>query len=110
METAEATLRAVYPDARNPRAFTKELLEEGFAPHAVPKVWVSDPAPTIFIDTTDVFEQKLAALRSHASQVAKRDADFDIEKLLREWATRIAAMADMDEGRIAEGFRVLDTA
>ena len=29
METAEATFRAVYPDARNPRAFTSELLGHG---------------------------------------------------------------------------------
>ena len=34
MATGEATLRAVYPDARNPHAFP-ELVREGFEPHTV---------------------------------------------------------------------------
>ncbi|MGI9605172.1 MAG: PIG-L deacetylase family protein [Acidimicrobiales bacterium] len=108
-ETAEATLRAVYPDARNPRAFTTELLDKGFAPHTVEQVWVGQSDPDLFIDTTDVFDKKLAALRSHASQVAKRDAEFDLEKLLREWGERLARNGDMPDGRIAEAFRAVDT-
>lgn len=120
LETAEATLRSVYPDARNPRAFTEELLDQGYAPHTVPHVWISHLEPNLFVDTTDVFAQKLRALRSHDSQVAKRDAEFDLEKLMREWGLRIAASAaergvthfdvDVNPGRLAEGFRVLNTA
>ena len=109
METAEATLRAVYPDARNPRAFTVELLDQGYAPHAVREVWVGQSDPTLFIDTTDVFDKKIAALRSHASQVAKRDEEFNLEKLLRDWGSRVASMGNMPEGRLAEGYRVVDT-
>ncbi len=37
LATGEATLCAVYPDARNPHAFP-ELLEEGLAPHVVSRV------------------------------------------------------------------------
>jgi LmbE family N-acetylglucosaminyl deacetylase len=110
IETAEATMRAVYPDARNPRAFTSELLDQGYEPHTVPQMWIGLTEPDLFIDTTDVFDKKLAALRSHASQVSKRDAEFDLEKLLREWGERLASQGGMPEGRLAEAFRVVDTA
>lgn len=123
-ETAEATLRAVYPDARNPRAFTTELLDEGFAPHAVKSVWVSQIEPDLFVDITDCFDQKMRALRKHASQVAKRDADTDMEGMMRQWGERIAAVAaktgvdhfdsNGESGapgnRLCEGYRILDTA
>lgn len=124
IETGEATLRAVYPDARNPRAFTKELLDEGYAPHTVKNVWVGQIEPTLFIDITDVFDQKMRALRRHASQVAKRDADTDMEGMMRQWGERIAGVgashgvehfaANGEPGtpgnRLAEGYRILDTA
>ena len=108
--TAEATMRAVYPDARNPRSFTAELLEQGFQPHAVPEVWVAHYEPDLFIDITDVFEQKIAALRSHVSQVAERDASGDLQTILSEWGQRVAQEGGMDDGRLAEAFRVVNTA
>ncbi|MDW3176993.1 MAG: PIG-L deacetylase family protein [Acidimicrobiia bacterium] len=119
IETGEATLRAVYPDARNPRAFTTELLDEGYAPHAVKNVWVGQIEPTLFVDITSTFDQKMRALRQHASQVAKRDADTDMEGMMREWGARIAAMAakngvdhfdgEKNPGCLCEGYRILDT-
>ena len=124
IETAEATLRAVYPDARNPRAFTKELLDDGFEPHTVNHVWISQVDQTMFVDVTESFDAKLRALRSHQSQVAKRDAEFNLEKLMREWGERLAGVATKkgvehfasngESGtpgnRLAEAYRVLDTA
>ena len=123
IETAEATLRAVYPDARNPRAFTKELLDEGFEPHTVNHVWVGQVDQNLFVDITDSFDVKLEALRSHQSQVAKRDAEFDLSKLMGEWGERLAkagAKKGIDhfdnaepghvDNRLAEAYRVLDTA
>lgn len=124
LETAEATLRAVYPDARNPRAFTAELLDEGYEPHTVPNVWVSHVEPTLFVDISDTFDAKLRALRSHQSQVAKRDAEFDLHKMMWAWGERLANTASKagldhftNEGepgdpthRIAECYKVLDTA
>jgi LmbE family N-acetylglucosaminyl deacetylase len=123
LETAEATLRAVYPDARNPRAFTTELLDEGFEPHVVPNVWISQVDQNLFIDISESFDRKLRALRSHQSQVAKRDAEFNLEKLMREWGERLAAVAakrGIDHfaneqpgdlmNRLAEAYRILDTA
>ncbi len=115
LETAEATLRAVYPDSRNPRSFTAELLDEGYEPHTVANVWVSHVDQTLFVDITDTFDVKLEALRSHASQVAKRDEEFDLSNLMREWGERISGLAvkqgiDHFNGRLAEGYRLLDTA
>jgi len=111
METAEATIRAVYPDSRNPRSFTTELLDQGFEPHTVPAMWIGgQDQPDLFVDITDAFEKKMQALRSHVSQVAKRDADFDLGKLMREWGERTAEKGEMDAGRLAEGYRVLNTA
>jgi len=120
-ETGEATIRAVYPDARNPRAFTTELLDEGYEPHAVPYMWIAGVDQNLFVDMTDSFESKLRALRSHASQVAKRDAEFDLDKMMREWGERNARLA-IDAGvshfgssasadspdRFAEAYRILD--
>ena len=117
LEAAEATLRAIYPDARNPRAFTAELLDQGYEPHTVSQAWVSGTEQNLFIDITDTFDTKLEALRSHTSQVAKRD--FDLDKLMREWGQRLAGLgADAGiehfgsaEGsdRIAEAYRIVHT-
>ena len=64
-----ATLAAVYPAARNPRAF-RELLDEGLEAWRVKEVWI----PTwnqgdFFVDIGSVVEKKVAALRAHESQV-----------------------------------------
>ena len=123
-ETAEATLRAVYPDARNPRAFTAELLDAGHEPHAVSQVWISHVDRGLFVDITGSFDAKLRALRSHQSQIAKRDAEFDLDNVMREWGERLAhdavsaGIAHFDgngesldpDNRLAEGYRVLNTA
>jgi LmbE family N-acetylglucosaminyl deacetylase len=105
MAAGEATLRAVYPDARNPHAFP-ELLGEGFAPHSVPLVWVGSSTPNLVVDITDTFEQKIAALRSHVSQVGDRE---DVDEMMRAWATTNASLAGLATGRLAESFRVINT-
>jgi LmbE family N-acetylglucosaminyl deacetylase len=106
MAAGEATLRAVYPDARNPHAFP-ELLEEGFDPHAVPTVWVGGLTPNLVVDITDTFALKIAALRSHASQVGDRE---DLDEMMRTWATTNAEVGGLPAGRLAETFRVVNTA
>ena len=69
LAAGEAAICAVYPDARNPFAFP-ELLEEGLEPHTVPELWImaTERADRV-VDATDHFDRKLAALRSHRSQV-----------------------------------------
>ena len=106
LATGEAALRAVYPDARNPHAFP-ELLVEGFSPHTVPTVWVGGSTPNLVVDITETFDHKIAALRAHVSQVGHRD---DLEDMMRACATTNAEVAGLASGRLAETFRVINTA
>ncbi len=106
MAAGEATLRAVYPDARNPHAFP-ELLDEGFEPHVVPEVWVGGSVAGFVVDVTDTIDRKIAALRRHESQVGDRD---DLEEMVRGWAGQNAERAGLEPGRFAEGFRRVITA
>jgi LmbE family N-acetylglucosaminyl deacetylase len=101
----EATLNAVYPDARNPHAFP-ELLEEGCAPHKVPTVWISVAPFSMVIDITKHFDRKMAALRCHVSQVGHIE---DLEKRIRDWGKLNAKNAGMKKGHLAEGFREMNT-
>jgi LmbE family N-acetylglucosaminyl deacetylase len=105
MAAGEATIRAVYPDARNPHAFP-ELLNEGFAPHTVPLVWVAGAPFSIVVDITKHFDRKLAALRCHISQIGEGEG---LEERLRFWGRANAKQAKMKKGRLAEGFRVINT-
>jgi LmbE family N-acetylglucosaminyl deacetylase len=105
--TGSAALDAVYPDARNPFAFGELVAEEGLRPWTVREVWVSaSPAAAHYVDITDTFDRKIAALRAHESQTGHMT---DLEQFLRGWATRTAAEGGLGEGRLAEMFQVLDT-
>lgn len=104
LAVGEATACAVYPDARNPHAHT-ELLADGFLPHAVERMWVAGLEANHWIDITDVFDRKVAALRSHESQVSDR---ANLDQQVREWAAANAAAGGLAEGRLAESFREID--
>ncbi len=105
LAVGEATLRAVYPDARNPHAFP-ELVREGFAPHTVGEVWISSAQPTMVVDITKSFDAKIAALKQHVSQIGQRE---DIEKFLRRNSRLVAKNAGLGKAHMAEGFRVVAT-
>lgn len=105
LAVGEATMRAVYPDARNPHAFP-ELLSEGLEAHTVSQVWLAGFTPTMVVDITENFDRKLAALRQHVSQVGERE---DLEEMLRGWTRTIAKLAGLKKGRLAEGYRVIQT-
>jgi len=108
LATGEATLCAVYPDARNPFAHPDLLDDEGLEPWVVEEVWLMAAAtPDRFVDITDAFDRKLEALRSHVSQHPDPDS---LEELLRGWSTMIAKAAGLPEGRLAEGFQRVATA
>lgn len=103
-----AALRAVYPDARNPFAFPELLDSEGLEPHSVPEVWVmAMQAPDVVVDTTKVIELKLAALSSHVSQVGDGS---HLRDLLTTWGQTVAAQAGLGSKRLAEAFKVVNTA
>jgi LmbE family N-acetylglucosaminyl deacetylase len=107
LATGEAALCAVYPDARNP--FTHlELAAEGLEAWSVAETWVmaAGQGANRYVDVTDTFDRKLAALRRHASQTEHME---DLEGMLRGWLTLNAQAGGLPEGRLAEAFRVLDT-
>ena len=106
MAAGEAAIQAVYPDARNRFAFM-DLLDEGLEPWRVKEVWVTSMiTPNHYVDITDTFPKKMAALHAHVSQTAH---NADLEKMVREWGERNAVTGGLPEGRIAEAFRVVNT-
>ena len=107
LAVAEATMAAVYPDARNPHAHV-ELLDEGHEPHAVPEVWVSWLEPSdVLIDITEVLDRKVAALSAHTSQVAWIE---DVEGFLRAWGAETSAQHGLPAGTLTEAWRRIATA
>ncbi len=107
LAAGEAALCAVYPDARNPFAHPELLEKEGLEPWTVSEMYLmAAQQGNVFVDITDTIDRKVAALQSHVSQVSHRD---DLETMLRQWATTIAATAGFPEGRLAEGFFRVDT-
>ena len=107
LAAGEATLGAVYPDARNPFAHP-ELAAEGLEPHSVSEVWLmAHPESDVFVDITDHVEAKLSALRCHESQISDPDA---LDGMIRGWTAATAHAAGLPDGRLAEAFRRIDTA
>jgi LmbE family N-acetylglucosaminyl deacetylase len=103
-----AALDAVYPDARNPFAFPELLAHEGLAAWTVREVWISaSPAADHYVDITETFPRKLAALRAHESQTGQMEG---LEDFLRGWLARAAGQGGLPEGRLAEAFQVISTA
>jgi len=108
LATGEATLRAVYPDARNPHAFPALLNDEGLQPFTVTRVWiVGTSAPSLVVDTTASIDKKIEALKCHKSQVGD---GARLDSMLREWGGMIAKNAGLPKGRLAEAFKVISTA
>lgn len=102
MAAGEAAIFAIYPDARNPFAHPVLLNDEGLDAWTVHDVWVfGTPTPDTYVDITDRFDQKIAALRAHDSQTAHMD---DLEDRIRGWGVMMAEMGGLPEGRLAESF------
>jgi LmbE family N-acetylglucosaminyl deacetylase len=102
----DATLSAVYPDSRNPFAHP-ELLDEGFEAWVASEVYVMTPTDAaVFVDITDTFDRKIAALRAHESQTAHMT---ELEDMMGRWGGAQAKAAGFEKGRLAEGYLVLDT-
>jgi LmbE family N-acetylglucosaminyl deacetylase len=99
---AMAAVDAVYPAARNAMAFPHLVLDEGLEPHNVDIVYLFfTDKETVWVDTSDTLDVKIAALREHTSQLRKPE---ELEEMLRRWAAeggqKIGASA-------AESFRLL---
>jgi LmbE family N-acetylglucosaminyl deacetylase len=107
MVVGESTLRAVYPDARNPFAFPELLDDEGLDAWTVPEVWLgASPRADHAVDVTDVLDRKLAALRCHVTQTSHSP---DLEQFVTDWMRRTGRQFGLAEGRLAESFHVVHT-
>jgi len=60
----------------------------------------------VWVDVTDTFDRKLAALQAHTSQIAHVP---DLEGMLRDWLGANAQEAGLPPGSLAEGYRAIDT-
>jgi LmbE family N-acetylglucosaminyl deacetylase len=102
LAVGEATMAAVYPDSRNPRAF-RSLLKEGLQPHEVKEVWIPFwTSGDYLVDISATLDRKLQALHKHKSQVAKPGREWDIDKWMRK---RHAEVGKRGGYRFAESFK-----
>ena len=75
--TGQVVLDAVFPYARDRLAYP-DLVKQGLEPHKVREVltWGAEQ-PDYFIDITDTYEIKMAALRCHHSQVGNMPPEWE---------------------------------
>lgn len=101
--TGRATLDAIFPLARDHLSYPKQIAE-GLAPHKVKEVylWASEE-PDTFIDISQTFSLKLAALGCHVSQVGR-----DFERLKQRVKERASELGQSHGIPLAEAFRRLE--
>ncbi len=107
LATGEATVCAVYPDARN-RWAHPDLAEAGLEPWTVDALWmgIGRDAATHYVDITATVDRKIEALLSHKSQLPDPVAT---ETMVRSWTSANAQAVGLPEGRAAESMRVVNT-
>lgn len=95
----QSALDAIYPLARDHLSFPELLQDEGLQPHYVETVLLTNfTKQNFYVNISDTFESKLAAIRAHTSQVP------DVEGM-ESWMRRIAEMMGSKAGcALAEGF------
>lgn len=97
---ATAALDAVFPASGQPNLF-EELSDEGISAYKPRKVYVTSWTQTDqFINITETIDIKIAALRTHKSQMK----DWDPGPHVKEWAAERAKGKEMT---YAEAFRVV---
>jgi LmbE family N-acetylglucosaminyl deacetylase len=103
----EATIAAVYPDARNPFAHPELLADEGLDAWIVRELWLMgapDERVDHAVDVTDTMDRKIAALRAHVSQTGHVD---DLADRIQTWQSAAARRFGMPDGRLAEVFQIV---
>jgi LmbE family N-acetylglucosaminyl deacetylase len=107
LAVGEATVSAIYPDARNEFAHPDLLADEKLEPWVVREVWFTgSPNPDHVVDVTDVYPRKLAALQAHVTQTDHMDLDARLRMML----SAQARAGGLPEGRLAEMFTIIATA
>ena len=98
--SGQVTLDAVFPYARDFLHYN-EHIQEGLETHKVGDIlmWGTEH-PDTFIDITDTIDNKINALKKHASQVA--GSGRDVDRFVKVNAQNQGQMANMP---YAEGFR-----
>ncbi len=108
MAAAEATVQAIYPDARNQFAHPTLMTDEGLGEWHVSELWMfGSPTPNTYVDVTDFLPKKLAALRAHASQTEHMT---ELETMIRSWMSASAERGGLGADRLAEMFHAVKTA
>jgi len=100
----QLVLDAVFPAAGNPLYFPELLKDEGLEPYAPREVWVSIPAPfnvNVVLDVTDCWENKIAAIMEHKSQVV------DPKKLEERLRSRHTEDSTLEAPRYEERFHLV---
>ena len=95
--TGQVVLDAVFPYARDVHAYP-DLYEQGYLPHKVKELllWGS-PDVNCYLDISDTFDIKIAALSCHKSQ-------FNIEEMKKRMQERYRTLAANTGFRYAEAF------
>jgi LmbE family N-acetylglucosaminyl deacetylase len=105
LAAGEATMCAVYPDARNEFTFIEQIGH--LQPWTVSEVWVAEANEiNHYSDITTTFDRKIAALLHHTSQITDPDGT---RELVRGWNAANATAGGLAEGSFAEAFLVIDT-
>jgi LmbE family N-acetylglucosaminyl deacetylase len=102
-------LTAIYPDAGNQFALPQLREQEGLGAWTVSEVWLlNSPQREVnhYVDITETFERKVAAVRAHASQI--KDPDTLADRLRKRIEPNTAA-AGLPEEHLAEAFQVVVT-
>jgi len=64
---------------------------------------INSPQPNRYVDITETFDRKVAAVRTHESQTGHRD----VADHLRGRIAANTAAAGLPDGRLAEAFQVV---
>jgi LmbE family N-acetylglucosaminyl deacetylase len=99
----QSALDAVFPLARDHLSLPELFKDEGLKPHNVATVLLTNfQKQNFFVDITDTFETKLAAIEAHSSQIP------DIQNMC-EWMRQFAEKSGETAGySLAEGFLRID--
>ena len=107
LAAGDATMAAIYPDARNPFAHRRLLEDEGLEAWTVAETWVfGAPVPDHWVEVTEYLDRQVAALREHHSQT---DQMADLGESITRRGAAEAARAGLPRGRLAEAFMSVDT-
>ena len=101
--TGTVTLDAIFPYARDHLSYP-EHIADGLAPHRVKEVYLwGAEEPDTYIDITETFDIKMAALNCHASQVGQY-----MEILGQRVRERAEKMGQKEGFPLAEAFRRIE--